>query len=312
VQLARANLEAAKATVAQAQAEVVKDAAQVAADGSEHKRIEGMFKSKAVAEVLLEEEGLRCASSQAAQSAADAGVLVARAQVHVCEAKLKTAEADQQIAQVETEVARKKLGELEAMSDYATLRAPFDGVVTQRQVDLGDLVRTTETASHQPLFTVAQIDTVRIRVMVPENDAPWVHDGNAAELKLQSLPDRVFGGKVSRRSANLDESTRTMVVEIDLPNPQGELLPGMYGEATIVLEERRKALTLPARAVRHDEQGRSFVYTAGADGLIHRTEVTIGLDNGTDLEILRPFGGSERVIDASLATLKDGQRCALQ
>ena len=103
-----------------------------------------------------------------------------------------------------------------------------------------------------------------------------------------------------------------MLVEIDLLNPKGELLPGMYGEATIVLEERKDAVVLPAATVRHDEQGHSFVYVVTADDVIHKTEVTIGLDNGTDLEILGNLHDGQRIVDATLATLKDGQRIAVQ
>ena len=96
-------------------------------------------------------------------------------------------------------------------------------------------MRATETASHQPLFTVAQVDIVRVRVMVPEKDAPWVHEGNHVLIKLQSLPGREFVGKVSRMSDSLDESTRTMLVEVDLPNPQGALLPGMFAALRMLI-----------------------------------------------------------------------------
>ena len=192
VELGRANLEAARAAVDQARAEVARSQAQVAADCAEQERIVELVHDKSLEDRLLDETAKRCASSRAAKAAAEAGVLVATAQVHVCEAKLKTAEADLQIAQVEPQVARKKLDELQAMSDYAVLKAPFDGVVTQRHIDLGDLVRTTETASHQPLFTVAETVTVRVCVTVPEKDAPWVKNGNAAVVKLQSLPGRAL------------------------------------------------------------------------------------------------------------------------
>ena len=312
VELARANLESARAAVEQARAEVARSEAQVVADYAEHQRIEELVQNKSIEDRLLDEATKKCTSSRAAKAAAEAGVLVANAQVHVCDAKLKTAEADLQIAQVEPQVARKKLDELQAMSAYAILKAPFEGVVTQRHIDLGDLVRTTETASHQPLFSVSQTDTVRIRMTVPEKDAPWVKNGNAAAVKLQSLPGRAFEGKVSRTSGSLDEGTRTMLVEIDLPNPKGELLPGMYGEATVVLEERKDAVVLPATTVRHDEQGRSFIYVVTADDVIHKTDVAIGLDNGTELEILCNLHDGQRIVDATLATLKDGQRIAIQ
>jgi HlyD family secretion protein len=197
---------------------------------------------------------------------------------------------------------------LETMNSYGTLKAPFDGVVVQRHIDLGDLVRTTETASRLPLFTVAQTNIVRVSVMVPEKDAAKVSEGAAVNLRVQSLPGRTFEGKVSRFAGSLDESTRTMLVEMDLPNEDGELLPGMFGEATIVLEERKDAIVLPAKVVRHDEQGHSYVYVVTAENLLKKTAVTVGLDNGTDLEIVCPLEGDERIVDATLTTIKDGQR----
>lgn len=315
VVLAEAVLEASRAAIGQAQAEIAKASAQVVADQAELRRIEELVASKSIESRLLDETRKHYDASLAAKAAAEASLAVAKAQVLVAQAKLATAQSELQVTQAETVIAGKKLEELETMRAYSELRAPFDGVVTQRHVDPGDLVRSVVSASEpprQPLFTVVEVATVRASITVPEKDAPWLSSGKAATLKLQSLPGRVFQGHVSRTSGALDESTRTMMVEVDLPNPKNEILPGMYGEATIVLEEKKDALVLSAKTVRHDEQGNSFVYVVGEDDIIHKTELTIGMDDGIDLEILCPLEGHERVVDATLASLKDGQRVAVQ
>ena len=141
-----------------------------------------------------------------------------------------------------------------------------------------------------------------------ERDARGVHAGKAVTLNLQAMPGRVFQGRVTRTSGSLDQSTRTLLVEVDLPNPKDEILPGMYGEATIPLEETKDAVILPAKAVHRDEQGHGFVYVVNDEGIVHKTAVTTGLDNGIDLEIRGPLRGGERIADATVAYLKDGQK----
>jgi RND family efflux transporter MFP subunit len=183
-------------------------------------------------------------------------------------------------------------------------------MVTERCVDPGDLV--TQSTSGQPLFTVADVDTVRVRATVPEADVPWVREGAVATLNVAAIAGRGFTGKVSRIAGSVDESTRTMLVEVDLPNSTGELRPGMYGELTLVLEHKDNALVLPARVVRHDEQGHAFVYTVTSDNVVHKTAVVTGMDTGAEIEILSPLEGGERIVDATITTLNDGQRVSVQ
>ena len=198
------------------------------------------------------------------------------------------------------------------MVSYAELKSPFAGVVTQRHIDPGDLVRTTETASREPLFDVVQIDTVRACVMVPEKDVPFIRQGAEATLDLHALPGRSFTGRVVRVSGSLDESTRTMLVEVDVANPKAEIFPGMYGELKLVLEQRANAVVLPARAVRHDEQGHSFVFVVTAENVLRKTTVVTGMDTGVQIEILSPLDGSERIVDATIGSFKDGQPVQIQ
>ena len=245
---------------------------------------------------------------QAALQSAVAAVTVAREKAAVAEAAVKAAAA-------QTDVVRKELEELATMMQYAILKAPFRGVVTQRHVDPGDLVRNIQDASEssrEPLFEIAQVDRVRLRIAIPETEAPLARVGNAVSLKLRSLPDREFEGKISRMSRRLDESTRTMLVEVDMSNVEGLLIPGMYGEATVTLQTTPDALVVAATAVRFDETGNSSVYVVGADNTINVVAVTTGYDDGRQIQILSGLDASDRVAGGMLGRFKTGQKVKVE
>ena len=313
--LAEANVEAAKAMRDQAAADVKKTVAQLNADEAAFTRVKELVANKAVAGRLRDEAQKKFEASQAARTAAEAARESAKANVSVAEQKVAVADADALAAQEATKVAGKQLEEMDVLMAYATLKAPFKGVVTGRHVDRGDLVRNTQTASdssRKPLFIVAQIDKVRVRSAVPENDAPWANKDDPVTLQLRSLRGRTFDRKISRVARSLDESTRTMLVEFDLPNVDGELLPGMYGEATITLEEKANALMLPAGALRYDEHGRAFVYVVQANGTIQIVDVETGADDGTQIEITSGLDETARVVDSMIGRLAAGQRVKIQ
>lgn len=315
VELAVAGVEAAVAAHDQVQAEIAKAAAQLKAYQAEYTRVQGLVSEKAVASRLLDEAREHFESAQAAKQAAEAAVRSADANVTVAKANLSVANADLEVSRARIREAEREQEETAVLLDYATLRAPFDGIVTERNVDPGDLVRDTQAAStapHQPLFTIAGLDRVRVRVPVPEDDAEWLTVGDPATVHLRGLPGRAPNRKVSRAAGSLDENTRTMTVEIDVPNPDGSLLPGMFGEATITLEEKADALVLPATAIRHDESGRSYVYVVAADDAILVVDVTTGLDDGKQVEIVSGLTGSERVVGPTIDRLKPGQKVRVQ
>ncbi len=315
VELAKANVKAAIAMNAEARAKIVKAEAQVAADRIEFNRVQQLVSKEAVATRLLDEARKRLEASDADKSATEAALESAEANVVVAQAKQTSAEADLETAQADTSVAQRRLEEIETLLGYAELKAPFAGVVTQRNVDPGDLVRNMQTASdsaQQPLFTVMRVDKVRVRVMLPENDAPLATLGDAVSLKFQSLPGHPFEGRIARVARSLDESTRTMQIEVDLPNPEGILLPGMYGEASIVLDERADCLVLPSSAVRYDEKGRSYVYTVDAGGNVSVVDVTVGLDDGKQIEIVSGLPENATVVNATIGRLHAGQKVQVE
>jgi RND family efflux transporter MFP subunit len=305
---ARAEVKVRGAQVGQAQAEVKKAEAHRAADQAELQRIEGAARSGVVDQGVVIEVRRRHDASVAGKQAAEAAVESARAALALAEAKHKAAQAAVKTSAARTEVARKALEELSTLIEFATLKAPFSGVVTARGVDPGDLVEASPKSSRSGiLFTVAHIDKVRIRVAVPERDAPLVDVGDAAEFRPHSFPGTVQAGKVARLAGGLDTHTRTMLVEVDLPNPRHRLLPGMFGQVTLVLEDRPNSLVLPARALRHDEAGRSYVLVAGDDARVSRVAVNTGLDDGQRIEIVQGLTGKERVITSQITGLSPGQ-----
>jgi len=221
-------------------------------------RMTDLVKQEAVANRLMDEAQKKFEAAEAEKAAAIAAVTSATAELSLSRSQATAAEADLEVAKASTEVARRELDELDELIKYSKLVSPFDGVVAERHVNPGDLIRNTQTGSSRegpPMFIVKQLNRVRVRVAVPERDAPLVDVGDTAEISLQALPGPVLKGTVSRFSRMLDEHTRTMLVEIDLPNPNGKLLPGMFGQATITLVPPRETLLLPAAAVRYDEVG---------------------------------------------------------
>jgi RND family efflux transporter MFP subunit len=197
--------------------------------------------------------------------------------------------------------------EAEAEMAYATIRAPFDGVVTSRAIDSGDMVyqASSPKGSGEPLLRVAQLDVIRVKTYVPERDSIWVDVGDTATVAFEALPGRTFAGQVSRISGVLDPATRTMLVEIDLPNTDGRIRPGFYGRTEIALERRESALALPSAAVRSDG-GNAYVYVVGAGDTVQRTPVTLGLQDAGWVEIESGLTGGERVVVGTVPGLNDG------
>jgi HlyD family secretion protein len=199
------------------------------------------------------------------------------------------------------------------------VRAPFDGVVVRRYVHTGHFLQPGAGAAAQPIFVVARTDTVRVFAEVPEIETMFVSDGCPARVRVQSLPHQEFAGKVTRSSWSLDSRARTLRVEIDLPNPEGRLRPGMYATVNLGAEFPDR-LTLPSSAVA--AQGGQLVCFQVEDGKARCVPVQVGLRDGNWVEVLkkqgRPakpgergawenFTGKEEIVQAGLSGLKDGQ-----
>jgi RND family efflux transporter MFP subunit len=197
-----------------------------------------------------------------------------RADTAVAKANLHIAKANRTLAAHQIDLVAATVEKTKALLAYSQIVAPFDGVVARRLVNRGDLVQPPTGTLMTPLFTVQRIDTIRVFCEVPENDVPHLHIGDAAIVKPSGFDGKPFIGKVTRFSLRLDSKTRNMRTEIDLPNPEERLYPGMYAQVSLEMNRHPDALTVPAPAVGSDGDGR-FVDTI-TDNRITRLAVSTG------------------------------------
>ncbi|WP_245287605.1 MULTISPECIES: efflux RND transporter periplasmic adaptor subunit [Bradyrhizobium] len=213
-------------------------------------------------------------------------------QVHanadIARADLGVAEGNRDHAANEIDVATATVEKIKALLAYTQIVAPFDGVVSRRFVNRGDLVQAAATATRATpsagsLFTVQRIDTIRVFCDIPEDDVPHLHVGDPAIVKPAGFDGKPFIGRVTRFSLRLDPETRNMRTEIDLPNPGERLYPGTYAEVSLEMNQRPDALTVPAAAVGSDGEG-NFVYAIN-DNRITRIDVKIGITDEGRTEV---------------------------
>ena len=303
VEVSRAGVASAEAKVAASRAGIRRAEADVSRWRSEFARIEQLFRERAQTGSLRDETKNKLDAAGATEEEVRAQIKTAEAALAGTKAMLDQALSEVSTATAHVEVARFDADRAEAMVHYLKILAPFDGVVTRRGVDTGHL--TTPGAAGELLFIVARSGTVTITVGVPETDALFVNPGDEARIRLQALDGKTFAGKVTRTAWALDTSTRTLRVEIDLPNADDILRPGLYAYATITAEEHVDVLTVPATAIVKDGD-KSYCVTV-ADGRAKRREVTLGLGDGKRIEILSGLDDGEKVVEANAASLVDGQ-----
>jgi RND family efflux transporter MFP subunit len=182
--------------------------------------------------------------------------------------------------------AKANLGRLQTVDAYRSVKAPFGGIITQRNVDVGALVSSGNTL----LFRIAQTRTLRTYVNVPQSSVTAVHVGQDASLTLSDFPGRSFAGKVARTARALDPSSRTMLVEVDVPNGDGALFPGSFAEVELIGSRGNPPIVVPASALVYRSDGAQLAVVR-ADNTIHLQKVAVGRDYGDRLEIL---GGVEQ------------------
>jgi RND family efflux transporter MFP subunit len=204
------------------------------------------------------------------------------------------------------EIARANLERTETLLGYARLTAPFAGVVTARFVDPGAFIpsATSGSPANAAVVTLMDSSTVRAQVPVPEIEAARVRVGQPMKVSLDSLGGKTIEGRVSRMSLALDDATKSMLVEADLPNAGGELLPGMYATVRVGVERHENALLVPASALVM-EKANGFVFVAEG-GKAKKTAVKVGFNDGANAEIVSGLNGDEAVILVGKLTLADG------
>ena len=205
------------------------------------------------------------------------------------------------------DIAKANLDRTETLLGFCRITAPFAGIVTSRKVDPGAFIpaATGSTAANAALFTVMDFSKVRVQSAVPEAEVPFIKVGLPASVIVEELRGTAWEGRITRFSQALDEATRTMLTEIELPNPAGELRPGMYARVRIIVETRPDALTIPSEALLA-EKTRNSVFTI-ADNKAKRLTVRTGFNDGGRVEILEGVALDTPVILLGKQALADGQ-----
>jgi RND family efflux transporter MFP subunit len=283
---AEAEIERARANVMNAQAESERAKAELELKKITYERLKS----------IRDED--RDVMPQQQVDEAKAQFDVARAMVNVAESKIKVAQGE--AAKAEAVRAR-----LSALMEYTKIQSPFDGVVTKRYVDPGALIQHASSQTNvSPVVTVARMETLRIFVDVTEPDVPFIKRGIPVTLTVDAMPGKTYQGACTRFATALDPKTRTMRTEIDIPNRDGALRPGMFGRVRLALERRKNALTVPAGAL-ISEGGQTYVYTV-ENGKARRVEVKTGFDDGIRVEVTGGLTGAEPVIVTGKGAVKDG------
>ena len=218
-------------------------------------------------------------------------------------------EADQQSsgyqqAKANLDAADATVRRLEQLESFKHVYAPFSGVLTKRNVDPGALINAGGTGKE--LFDMAKVDPLRVYVSVPQNYAPAIKTGMEAWVTLQELPGEKFKGTVARTAEAIDPLTRTLLTEVDVPNRDGRLLPGSFGEVHFRVGIDAQKLTIPVNAMLFRKEG-PRVAVVGSDGKVHLRPIVIGKDYGTTLEILGGVELGDRVIINPADSLEEGQ-----
>jgi RND family efflux transporter MFP subunit len=289
-----AQVDAAKAGVQRAQQDVLRAKSAVTRDEAMHAALHAEYirlKQAASQPGLIAQQELD--DAQAKDSSAEAQIEATKANLSAMQQALSVARADSVHYQ--------------ALEDYSHILAPFNGVVSWRYSDTGALVQAgTSSSGAQPVVKLDETDILRLRLPVPSGLAPFVNDGDTAQIKIEDTGQRLTG-KVVRTTGSLDLSTRTLQVEIDLKNPGNKLLPGMYADVTLNVQRTGTGLTLPIEAV-DQTANPPFTYVVDSQGRIEKRELRLGIQSPTRVEVVSGIKEGDRVVATNLASYTPGEQ----
>ncbi len=269
-----AQLAQARAQLAQARAAVKQAVAQRDYSKSSATRYETLSDQKLVAKAQLEQQQAQAATDEASVAAGESNVAAQEANVR----------------------------RLQDLKQFATVTAPFAGTITTRSIDRGTLVGTADPT---PMYTLVATDPVRVFVDVPQTVAPSIKPGNDATILVREFAGKTFAGKITRSAGALDPDLHMMSTEIDVPNPDGTLLPGMYVQAELTLPVPHRVLEVPATALYSDAQG-VRVAVVDAQSKVHFAKIGIERDTGATIWVSTGLTGDERIVKIAVPSLVDG------
>lgn len=235
---------------------------------------------------------------------AEAELAVAVAKAQIARAAVAGGEADLRAAQAAVSMTAAKVARIRTLMEYATLRAPLDGVITERFVHPGAFVRSAADGATTPLLSIARTDKLRLALEIPESDASFVRVGTGVEITLRAIRSQAMQAEITRVAGALRPQTRTLPVEVDLINNDGDLAPGMYAQVTVLLETKARALLIPSKSIR--VRGTDLSVLVANDRVARAVPVTIGYDDGIWAEVLSGLKGDELIITSATSVVAPG------
>jgi RND family efflux transporter MFP subunit len=293
----RAELAGADARVRRAQEEIRRAQGDVARAKSTHAAVHAMYDR--LSQAAHQKEGLVAQQEVDDAQAKDLGA----------EAQVSSSEASLDAAQQALEVAQANQKQYQAMTDYLRITAPYDGVITVRYADTGSLIAagTSESKQAEPVVRLAQISVLRLVLPIPESIAGTIRLGDPVKVHVEAL-NQDYLGKVTRFADALDQQTRTMHTEIDFPNSDGRLMPGMYVVAQVAQVERKDVLTVPLEAVEEKANDQGSVLLVNPQNVLEERNVHLGVQSSNRVEVLSGLHEGDRVVVGSRSEFRNGMK----
>lgn len=281
--------------------------------GVRHSQEEITRAQNEVSRAEADHEALHAAAARLKQASQARPGLIAEQELDDITAKDRSSEAQVEAAKSALSASRQQLEVSQAdqhhyaaLSEYSRIVAPFDGVVTWRYADTGSLIQAgTSNISSLPVVKLSQVNVLRLRIPVPESLAASVRDGEPADIRVKATGER-FSGKVIRSTDSLDRSTRTMQVEVDVPNKDYKLTPGMYSDVSLRIQNDPNALTLPIQAINRGSD-KTTVLLVNSQNHVEQREIQTGIEGSNRIQVLAGLKEGDRVIVGNLGEYRPGQ-----
>jgi RND family efflux transporter MFP subunit len=299
LQQSQAELEEAKSDVVLAEATIVKVQANLDFSISQSHRYEKLIATKSVSredyENVIRDRDAQKADLEVAK--AD----LARRRTNLSTRQSIIASHEAVVRNREANVQR-----LRELTGFQRIVAPFDGIVTRRNAEVGMLVTSGSNTGTQPLYSIAQVDTLRVQASVPQSSALGINAGSQANIVIPERPGHAYSGRVARTAGAVEPNSRSLLVEIELPNGDGQLLPGMYAQVRFESQQAEQSWVVPVKVLQMRTTG-AHVLAVDHDGSVSRRKVRIGRDYGATVEVLVGLNGDERLVVNPTDDLREGE-----
>jgi len=307
---AKADMTTAQADLAQAKATLLQSKSQEKFARDSQARWLALVKEGAVSKQDFDQRDTAYSSSQSVTAAAEAKVRSVESQLVAAKARINADQAFINVSDANIDAAKARQSHSATEVGFNKIVAPFDGVITERNIDDGTLVTSGSENSKMVLYQLSRIDIVKVFVDVPQYASTNVKVGQNVSVTLKERPGRVFSGKVERTSVALDANARTLKTEIHIANKDLELAPGMYADVNFTVPRPEQALLIPTNSVMTDADGQRVLVVA--NNSVHYRKVQVGDDLGKEVEVLSGLRKKDRVVVNPADSLQDGARVTIQ